>query len=315
MSNQRMEIDLVYLWVDGSDPKWQAKKRAFTGAISDNSEVNNKGRYINNDELRYALRSVEKHAPWIQRIFIVTDNQRPEWLNTDDPRIHIVDHADIMPPEALPCFNSIVIEHFLYRIPGLSEYFLFANDDMFFNADVTPAFFFGKDGYPIVRLQRKPLGKWRYRWKRLINKPLSNYRNTVANASRLVEEKFGKYYPGVPHHNIDAYRKSDYQTAVEDVFDKEIETVMSHHVRHEDDILRVIYLYYGLAIGRGHLKHVTRKESLTIDLNKPDYRKRLLHFQPQLFCLNDNQYVSDSDRRRIKPFLQSVFPKKSTYEK
>src|SRR3546814_6470577 len=64
MDNSRMEIDLVYLWVDGSDPNWQAKKRRFTGDLSDHSETNNKGRYISNDELRYALRSAEKHAPW-----------------------------------------------------------------------------------------------------------------------------------------------------------------------------------------------------------------------------------------------------------
>src|SRR5690606_34829486 len=75
MDNPRSEIDLVYLWVDGSDPNWQAKKRRFTGGLSDNSETNNKGRYVNNDELRYALRSAEKYAPWIRRIFIVTDDQ------------------------------------------------------------------------------------------------------------------------------------------------------------------------------------------------------------------------------------------------
>ena len=68
------DIDLVYLWVDGSDPRWLEKKIRFTGAVSDNSEVNNKGRYMNNDELRYSLRSVERYLPWIRKIFIVTDD-------------------------------------------------------------------------------------------------------------------------------------------------------------------------------------------------------------------------------------------------
>src|SRR5690606_17115921 len=160
MSSLHFDIDLVYLWVDGSDPKWQAKKRAVTGVLSDHSETNNKGRYVSNDELRYALRSAEKHTPWIRRIFIVTDDQRPAWLNTDHPRIQVIDHKEIMPGEALPCFNSEVIEYFLYRIPGLSEHFLFANDDMFFNADLQPDFFFEKDGYPIFRLKRKFFGRW-----------------------------------------------------------------------------------------------------------------------------------------------------------
>ena len=127
------EIDLVYLWVDGSDPAWLTKKQQVTGIVSDQSETNNKGRYINNDELRYSLRSVERYVPWIRKIFIVTDNQFPEWLNKDHPKIRVVDHREIMPEEALPCFNSSVIEYFLYRIPGLADRFLFANDDMFFN--------------------------------------------------------------------------------------------------------------------------------------------------------------------------------------
>src|SRR3546814_5660751 len=112
MGNQHVEIDLIYLWVDGNDAKWQAKKQAFTGVVSDNTETNNKGRYISNDELRYALRSAEKHAPWIRKIFIGTDDQQTEWLN-NHPRLQVVEHKDNMPPEELPCFNSNVIEYFL----------------------------------------------------------------------------------------------------------------------------------------------------------------------------------------------------------
>lgn len=110
------DIDLVYLWVDGSDPRWLEKKIRFTGAVSDNSEVNNKGRYMNNDELRYSLRSVERYLPWIRKIFIVTDDQCPEWLVKEHPKIQLVDHKEILPEEALPCFNSSVIELSLIHI-------------------------------------------------------------------------------------------------------------------------------------------------------------------------------------------------------
>src|SRR5690606_36539938 len=109
-----IKIDLVYLWVDGSDPIWLEKKNKFSGVVEDLSEENNKGRYISNDELKYSLRSVEKNIPWINKIYIVTDSQCPKWLNTDHPIIQIVDHKDIIPEEALPCFNSSVIEYFLY---------------------------------------------------------------------------------------------------------------------------------------------------------------------------------------------------------
>lgn len=130
-----MDIDLVYLWVNGNDPKWQAKRDACIGRPS-GSQAHCKGRYADSGELKYSLRSAEKYAPWIRRIFIVTDNQIPEWLNTDNPKVQIVDHTEIMPAECLPCFNSAVIEMFLCNIPGLSEHFLYANDDTYFGKPV-----------------------------------------------------------------------------------------------------------------------------------------------------------------------------------
>ena len=71
MANPYNDIDLVYLWVDGSDPAWRAKRNAFLGKAQDNSPENCKGRTADNDELKYSLRSVEMYAPWIRKIFIV----------------------------------------------------------------------------------------------------------------------------------------------------------------------------------------------------------------------------------------------------
>ena len=52
---ENMDIDLVYLWVDGNDPAWQAKRNAFIGKTDESSPINCKGRYANNDELKYSL--------------------------------------------------------------------------------------------------------------------------------------------------------------------------------------------------------------------------------------------------------------------
>jgi len=319
MSNWHKEIDLVYLWVDGSDPKWQAKKTAVTGVLTDESETNNKGRYLSNDELRYALRSAEKHAPWIRKIFIVTDDQRPEWLNTDHPRIQVVDHKEIMPAEALPSFNSTVIEYFLYRIPGLAPRFLFANDDMFFNADVQPDFFFAADGYPIVRLKRKFFGRWHPQltafFKGLIGKKLGQYAQKLADSAQAVEQLTGTYYSGVPHHNIDAFLTADYRHAVEEVFANRVRESQTHHVRTFGDIHRTAFVYYALGIGHGHLKYVDRREASRILVHKHDFTAYIKRYQPTLFCLNDSQRVTDADRTKIRPFLEALFPTPSTFEK
>lgn len=312
---QPFDIDLVYLWVDGNDPQWLAKKAQFTGKLADNSEGNNKGRYINNDELKYSLRSAEKCVPWIRQIYIVTDNQCPEWLDRNHPKIRIIDHTEIIPKEALPCFNSSVIEYYLYKIPGLAEHFLFANDDMFFNKPLSPYYFFDKNGLPYVRLKKKLLGKWHYRVKRLIRKNLGQYISMVVDGASLVEQKFGKYYSAIPHHNVDAYLRSDYQDAVENVFKDQIEKSLSSRTRQYGDWHRSSFSYYALAIGKAHEKYVGRKEAMRLLVHKNNYTHRLTKYQPELFCLNDNQRANDEDRAKIKPFLEELFPIKSAFEK
>jgi hypothetical protein len=315
----KTDIDLVYLWVDGSDPRWLAKRNAFIGTPNGHSDISSNGRYDDNGELKYSLRSIGKYAPWIRKIFIVTDNQTPNWLDVTNPRIKIIDHREIIPEVGLPCFNSTVIEYFIHKIPDLSEFFLFANDDMFFNAALSPEFFFASDGFPIVRLIRKPLGKWHYRayrqLKLLAGKEVGIYQKMIADASLLVEKTYGKYYSGIPHHNIDSFKKSDFSDAMEQVFSEQVEKSLCHHVRHADDVHRSIISYYMLAIGHGHIKYVNKRESMRISAHKPDFMKRLIRRKPKLFCLNDSQRVKDSDRSRIKPFLEELFSEKSVFEK
>lgn len=315
MSIHSQAIDLVYLWVDGDDPEWRAKKIKYTGGFNNTSEATSVGRYISNDELKYALRSAAMYVPWIRRIHIVTDNQQPEWLNAAHPQIHLVDHRDILPAKAIPTFNSNVIEYSLYRIGGLSEHFLYANDDMFFNTPLSPLDFFTKEGIPIVRLKRKPLGKWHYKLKQLVGKKLGHYAQALYDASLLVEEKFGKYYSGIPHHNVDSYRKSDYRTAVEDVFREQISSSEGNRLREYGDLQRLAFSYYALATGHAQLQYVNRKESSRILVNRHHFENHLQRYQPKLFCLNDNQRATDKDRMKIKPFLEQTFPNKSPFEK
>lgn len=311
-----MDIDLVYLWVDGNDPQWQAKRNAFIGKTNDNSSVNCKGRSANNDELKYSLRSIEKYAPWIRKIFIITDNQIPDWLDTTNPRIEIIDLTEIMPEESLPCFNSSLIEKFLHKISNLSEYFLYANDDMFINQPVTPGTFFAEDGFPIIRLLRKPFRKLRWIWReRVQKKPLLNYSRTILRATELVKEKYGIYYTGMPHHNIDAYRKSDCQRISEQIFGHEFKAIRRNRIRQSSDIQRIVYSYAALAEKRGHRRYCSKKESLHFGIHKPSKYIKLEKYNPILFCLNDSQHAQDSDRVKAKDFLESYFPERSSFEK
>lgn len=309
-----IDIDLVYLWVNGNDPKWMAKRKACIGNLS-NAEENCTGRYIDNEDLKYSLRSIEKNAPWIRKIFIVTDNQVPEWLDTSNPKVRVVDHTEILPPECLPCFNSVVIEHHLHKIPGLSEYFLYANDDMYINKPIGPEFFFQEDLLPNIRFNLRVFRKWSTLFKtKVLGKTLQNYKQTIHNAALLVEKKYGTYYSSKTHHNIDAYLKSDFQHARE-VFDKEISATLCNHVRSQNDIQRNIYSYVALAEKRGHLNYVSQHTSFRFHIDNRKLYRKFERYQPILFCMNDSQFANDDDRKCAGAFVRKLFPVKSQFEK
>lgn len=124
-------IDLVYTWVNGSNEQ-------FRESIAHFSPVVDESRYNDKNELKYSMRSVEKYAPWIRHIYIVTNGQIPHWLDVHNTRISIVTHDEISPPELrseiLPTFSSFAIETLLHRIPNLSQRFIYFNDDVFLGA-------------------------------------------------------------------------------------------------------------------------------------------------------------------------------------
>ena len=153
-------IDAVYTWVDGDDPTWRSRKEAASGAaaLEVHHTSHGESRFTSRDELRYSLRSLECFAPWIRHIYLVTDGQCPEWLNTDHPRISVVDHRDIFTdPSVLPVFNSHAIESQLHHIEGLSEHYLYLNDDVMFGRPVKPSTFFEGNGASRFFLSRATL--------------------------------------------------------------------------------------------------------------------------------------------------------------
>lgn len=307
------EIDLVYLWVDGNDPKWIAKHNAITG--NKDKDGNCKGRFADNDELKYSLRSVEKYAPWIHQIYIVTDDQIPSWLDTSNPKIKIIDHKEIIPEEGLPCFNSRIIEHYLYKIPGLADRFIYANDDMLINREVTPSTFFTEEGFPIVRFNKSLFPEFSF-WfnEKILRRPLSTYKQAILNSLRMAREKFGYFRLRKGHHNIDAYLKEDYKETAE-IFNKEISATLKNHLRNGDDIQRGIYSFVPLKKKRAKSETVDRKTSFMLRIHHHRLYEKLEKYNPIFFCVNDSQYANDDDRRIAREFLERKYPEKSKFEK
>lgn len=140
---QQIHIDFVLPWVDGADPYWQKQKEKYlpdhTG-LKDGIEVN---RYQDLGTLRYVLRSIEQHCPWYNCIYLITEGHYPDWLDINHPKIKLVSHRDFfIHAEDLPVFNSSAIEMNLVNLHGLSEYFVYLNDDTFIFNDVPVDRFF-----------------------------------------------------------------------------------------------------------------------------------------------------------------------------
>ncbi len=135
------KIDIVYLWVDGNDAQWRAKRHRATQTLSTSLRTdmavysNVEGRFRDNDELRYSLRALAKYFPDHGHIYIVTDDQVPHWL-APHSGLSIIDHRHLIPAAHLPTFDSGNIESYIHHIPGLSERFFYFNDDVFFGAPV-----------------------------------------------------------------------------------------------------------------------------------------------------------------------------------
>ena len=320
-------IDLVYMWVDGNDPEWRAKRNQYmNGGEGGTTEGLADARWRDNEELRYSLRSVEKFAPWINHIYIITDGQCPEWLDTTNPKISIVDHKDIMPAEALPVFSSSAIESCIYRIPGLSEHFILGNDDTLFVRPTSPATFFNADGSPIVRLMR-------FNRKKALRR--GNYFGMIRRMQDFIREDFGKEIYLAPHHNFDAYLRSDYEYCVEKLHVEEWAATSHHRFRHDADMHRSYISYYMVAIGHATMRKVGRynnvkgvfgrikamltnrfaNDSRTINNYSKEYAAQLAKYNPIMICVNDSERARPEDGKRMAEFLKELYPAKSSFEK
>lgn len=161
----REKIDAVITWVDGDDPRHRAKRQQF-GTQRQFSEENVAGdtRFKSLGEIFFCVASINRFAPWINKIYLVTDEQNPNLeplLEHHFPEgyipMEIIDHKVIFRDyeEHLPTFNSISIESMTWRIPGLSDRFIEFNDDLILGAPVTPEDFFDGEGGVICYAEKK----------------------------------------------------------------------------------------------------------------------------------------------------------------
>ncbi|HGF0770970.1 TPA: Stealth CR1 domain-containing protein, partial [Kluyvera georgiana] len=150
-------VDVVYTWVNDQDPEWLKKCNHFKN-IADNygKYALDIARFSNHNELYYSVKSVFKYIPWVRNVYIVTDQQAPSWIGEFE-RIKVVDHKDIIAEDYLPTFNSHVIEAHLYKINGLSENFIYFNDDVFVARELPVGHFYKSNGLSSLFISNKSI--------------------------------------------------------------------------------------------------------------------------------------------------------------
>lgn len=327
MYSRRFPVDAVYMWADGQDPAWL--QRRHEALLEENAgggvpapDAIAPALFRENDELRYALRSLERFAPWIRRVYLVVDKQRPAWINAE--HLSIVEHKDILPEYArYPLFNSHGIELCLHRIPGVAEHFLAFNDDFMLGAPVRGRDFFSADGKPRVWLHTKkdrpdppgPNGSLRRRFE--------------MHTREIIRETYGVYYPHKVKHYPRAYTRSSME-ALWEALPREITATLQSRFRSADDFMTPLgYALFLIATGRGeqvgingihHVKDffIRRVRHIGASLGDANarWKMRLITlFRPLTFCINDSPSASEDDRKMLRGFLETMFPRPSRFEK
>ncbi len=302
------DIDLVFSWVDGNSPAYRAARALQAQGVVVGEGDDSAARFQQINELKYALRSIYMFAPWIRRIFIATDSAAPQWL-ADHPGVTLVRSEDhFADPSVLPTHNSQAVESQLQHIEGLSEHFLYSNDDMFLGRPLGPDMFFSPGGITKFVKAGTRIGLGDNHLDR------SGFENAARVNRRLLQERFGRITTRHLEHCATPLRKS-VLLEMEQAFAAEFAATAGSRFRAKDNIsvTNSLYHYYALLTGRA----VTQDNAkvLYVDTTIPSglasldqlLRKRSHDF----FCLNDGSFpeVSPQERtRRVTDFLEKYFP-------
>ena len=312
-------IDAVIAWVDGNDPVHKAKRYKYAGVKElTNDEVGGDIRFTNVGEISYCVASLLRFAPFLRKIFIVTDSQNPnitEFIDKYFPdrttEIVLVDHKDIYAgyESCLPIFNSLSIETMLWRIPDLSEHYIYLNDDFFIVSPVTVNDFY-RDGkavcyaepfsVPFARLIRaiKPRRK---------GHKIFGFKDSMLNAADYLGEN--RSFPYIGHIPL-AMKKS-----LQEKFYAENPDLMKANMSprfREPHQFNPQALYYMLGLRHEdcvmlprkgvdlYLKPKPKKNYVTRKLESFDASKKAL-----FCCFNSLDYASKEDQELVFNWLDN----------
>ena len=331
-------MDFVIPWVDGNDLEWQKEKCKYSASGQGDFCP---ARFRDWEILRYWFRGVEKFAPWVDKIHFITCGHVPEWLNLNHPKLHFVKHEDYIPSKYLPTFNSHTIEHNIHRIPGLSEQFVYFNDDMHIVAPVKESDFFvrGRPCDEANMVYKLPsffslVQSVDFHSIWAVNRHFHKFAEIRKHPGTFFNVKYGLYdnlyalytmatpvFPGFfNHHTAQSFLKSTFE-AVWNAEESTLDKTCLDKFRDYSHINQYVYRYWQFAEGKIHPVSFEgkRKRIEICDESIEEIKKTLAQSKVKILCLNDEPKIPESSFSKLKEQLidsfEKKFPEKSAFEK
>lgn len=338
-------IDIVVTWVDGSDEAWLQEKAKYQVTKSGDHRAS---RYREWGFLRYWFRAIETNAPWLHKIHFVTWGHVPEWLDTKHERLCVVKHEDFIPRKYLPTFSCRPIEFNLHRIPGLSEHFVYFNDDMYLlRPSRREDFFVGGLPCDIGVLDATVVNGMTSDGQKVapqdlytsliynlmvINRNFDKRASISANRSKWLNLKYGKLvsktlllapwkkFTGFHTEHIPySLLRSTYDrlwSAEPEILDR----TCSHRFRSPEDVSSRLLSFWQIAEGSFYPRspHVGVMRSISDDMgSNADICKRIRERSSQMLCINDDYHGSnfESVDSMFLDAFESIFPERSSFER
>lgn len=335
MNNKQNKIDFVVTWVNSNDENWIKKKEMYQIKINPIKGLNSLSRYRDYDIFKYWFRTVDKYAPWVNKVYLITDHQTPKWLDIDNEKLVCLNHEDYIRNEYLPTYNSNVIELNLDKVNELSENFVLFNDDTFINNFVKPSDFF-RGRYPVDTYIESPIMStngsvanmmvndmriindnfsktefYKNNWKKVFNPAIG--KKIIRTIALLPSKKFSGMWNS---HLPVSYKKSTFKE-IWKLFPEEMNETSSHKFREASDYSQWLMRYWQLASGNYTLqkRNFGKVYDLGIATND-ELSKEIIYNKHKMICLNDTDNVQDFPRVKMEliNLLSKKYPQKSKFE-
>ena len=327
------KIDFVIIWVDGNDKEWQKEKERYS---PDKNTDSRNIRYRDWENLKYWFRGVEKFAPWVNKIYFVTWGHVPEWLDLNNKKLVIVNHKDFIPKKYLPTFNVNPIEMNFHRIKGLSEQFVYFNDDTFLTK-MTKATDFFKNGMPVdvaiesgVNAQDPKMYKIYYNDLAIINSTF-NKKDVVKNIKNWYSYKYGiqlfrgllarpwkKFIGFYNAHNPQPLLKETYKE-IWNKYEEVLDNTSSHKFRSEEDVNQYLLKQWQLCKNNFYPRSYNFSKAFSIIDSTKEACEYIEKQKTTLLCVNDSFKMDSKNfnkfKKEINDSFEKLLPEKCSYEK